>query len=511
MLGVHGSGSDGETTGERDTDRERESARGVLNGRAAPCGNPRWRRARAALERARRCYGVAMSNAKVETPSSVRACPLPPGGRGLPVLGETLEFLRGPRSFLERRRARYGAVFTSRVLGMRLVTLVGVDANRWIFANEDKALRNRWSYAIRQLLGADALSLLVGEAHRARRRVLAPHFRRAGLGPLVEPIAEVTRAHLRRWAEAGGETIAVDRFKHLAFEIAARYIFGDIGRLDLVALSDDFDQWVQGMFVPVPLPLPGTTFGRAMAARGRLFAAIEAEVERRAGSTARGVDVLSTLLDVRDDDGRPLPRSTIVDEIQLLMFAGHDTTVTALTNIMVHLAQHPEVLAKARAEQDAEAGAALTLERLRALPWLDAVISESMRVLPPVGGAFRELTQDTEYGGFRLQKGWTVSMSPGLAHGDASVWTEPERFDPARWLPGRQEQARHPFAWIPFGGGPRKCLGEHFAVLEMEVVLALLLREYEWELVPGQALELTFFPFPRPKSGGRVRLRGRGG
>lgn len=452
----------------------------------------------------------AMVDARVEPESSASACPFPPGGRGLPVLGETLEFLRSPRAFLERRKARFGPVFTSRVLGMRLVSLVGVEANRWIFSNEDKVLRNRWSYAIRRLLGADALSLLVGEAHRARRRVLAPHFRRAGLEPLVEPITAVAREHLRAWAAAGGETVAVERLKHLAFEIAARYIFGDVARLDLVALSHDFDDWVQGMFVPVPVPLPGTTFGRAMAARKRMFAAIEAEVERRAQSSVRGDDVLSTLLDVRDEEGRPLPRSTIVDEIQLLMFAGHDTTVTAMTNILLHLAEHPEVLAKARAEQDAEQGAPLTLERLRAMPWLDAVISESMRVIPPVGGAFRELTQDVEYGGFRLQKGWTVSMSPGLAHGDASVWTEPERFDPERWMPERAEHKRHPFAWIPFGGGPRKCLGEHFAVLEMQIVLALLLRGYTWERAPGQDLAMLFFPFPRPKSGLRVRMTARG-
>ena len=451
-----------------------------------------------------------MAGATAESPESERARPLPPGGRGLPVIGETLEFLKGPRAFLERRKARWGPVFTSRVLGMRLVSLVGVEANRWIFSNEDKILRNRWSAAIRRLLGAQSLSLQVGEAHRARRRVLAPHFRRTGLEPLVEPITAVAREHLRRWAEAGGETAAVELFKELAFEIAARYIFGDIARLDLPRLSVDFDDWVQGMFVPVPVPLPGTTFGRAMAARERLFAAIAAEVERRAASPERGPDVLSTLLDVRDEDGRPLPRTTIVDEIQLLMFAGHDTTVTALTNIVLHLSQHPDVLARARAEQDAAGDAPLTVEAVRAMPWLEAVISESMRVVPPVGGAFRELTQDVEYGGFTLKKGWTVSMSPGLAHGDESVWTDPERFDPERWMPERAENKRHPFAYIPFGGGPRKCLGEHFAMLEMQLVLALFLRGYEWELAEGQDLSPLFFPFPRPRDGLRLRMRTRG-
>lgn len=437
--------------------------------------------------------------------------PLPPGGRGLPVVGHTLELLRDPRAFFERRKQRYGDVFMARVLGMQLVSLVGAEANRWIFANEDKVLRNRWTGAVRKLLGADALSLLVGEAHRARRRVLAPHFRRAGLSPLCEPIAEVTRVHLRAWAEAGGETVAVDRVRRIAFEIAARTVFGEVERLDLRALSVDFHAWVQGMFVPVAVALPGTTFGRAMAARKRLFSSIEAEVERRAAPPARGPDVLSTLLDVRDEQGRALPRSTIVDEIQLLMFAGHDTTVTALTNLLLHLCQHPEALSRARAEQDEHADAPLTLERLRAMPYLDAVIRESMRLVPPVGGAFRELTHDVEYGGFALRKGFTVSVNPGGVQGDARWWDEPARFDPERWLPERAEQDRHPFSYIPFGGGPRKCLGEHFAMLEMQIVLALLLRGYTWALVEGQDLGYTFFPFPRPRSGLRLRLRARDG
>jgi len=424
------------------------------------------------------------------------------------VIGETLEFLRDPRSFLDRRKRRYGPIFTTRVLGMRVVNMLGAEANRWIFSNEDKALRNSWNYSVRHLLGADSLSQLVGEAHRARRRILAPHFRRAGMGPQAELVQEVTAEHLRRWAARPGDEPVVERLKQLAFEIAARYLFGELGTLDLPALSRDFDQWVQGMFVAVPLRLPFTAFGRAMAARDRMFPAIEAEVERRSAGTSRGPDVLSTLLDMRDEQGQPLARSTIVDELQLLLFAGHDTTVTALTNMMLHLSEHPAVLERARAEQDA-ASEALDLEALRAMPYLDAVIHESMRMLPPVGGAFRRVIRDVDYEGFRLRKGWMVSMNPGAAHHDETLWTDPERFDPERWLPERAEQRVHPFAFIAFGGGPRRCLGEHFAMLEMQTVLAVLLRGYTWELSPGQDLSLTVFPFPRPRSGLRVRLRAR--
>lgn len=424
-------------------------------------------------------------------------------------MGETLEFIRDPRAFAERRKERYGSVFFSSILGMRLLSLTGPQANRWIFSGENRYLRNKWNYATRKMLGEQSLSLINGEAHRTRRRILAPHFKRTGLGPLVDPITEVTGEHLRRWADAGGETVILRRIKHLAFEIAARYIFGDISRLDLPRLSRHFDAWAGGLFVAIPLPLPGTTFGRAVRARRKLFATIADEVERRARSPERGPDVLSTLLDVRDDEGQPLPPSTIVDELTLLMFAGHDTTVTSTSNIMLHLAQHPEVLAKARAEQDARRDEPLTLERLRSTSYLGQVIRESMRVIPPIGGAFRELTQDVEYDGYRLPKGWIVSVNPAGSHFDEEIWTDPEVFDPERWGPKRAEHQRHPLAFIPFGGGARVCLGQHFAMLEMEIVLTLLLRDYTWTLVPDQDLDFRFIPFPRPKSGIRVKMQRR--
>lgn len=435
--------------------------------------------------------------------------PLPPGRRGWPLLGETLEFLRSPSEFVDRRRAEHGSLFSSRLLGMKMIYLLGAEANRWIFANEGELLRNRWSPAIRKLLGADCLAMLYGDAHRARRKVFAPHFRRAGMEAVVAPIEAATAEHLRRWAEAG-PTTAVPRLKGLAFEIAARYIFGSTDALDLDRLSKDFDHWVAGMFVAVPLPLPGTTFGRAMAGRRRMFAEIERLVEARAsGPKSATPGVIDTLLSMRDDDGKPLSTSSIVDEVQLLLFAGHDTTVTALTNVMLHLAQHPQVLARARAEQDAAAEGALTLAALRDMTVLDAVLRESMRVVPPIGGAFRELRKDAEYGGHRLPQGWTVTVAPRGAHTDPEVWSNPERFDPERWLPPRQEHKAHPFGFIAFGGGPRRCLGEHFAMIEMQVVLARLLRGYTWELADEQDLRLSALPFPRPRGGLRLTLRSR--
>ncbi|MGB1013128.1 MAG: hypothetical protein ACPG4T_03255, partial [Nannocystaceae bacterium] len=134
------------------------------------------------------------------------APPRPPGGRGISRFGETLAFLRSPAAFYEQRRKQHGDVFVSNVLGMRLVSMIGPAANRWIFAGEDRYLQNQWPAAIRRLLGAQSLSLIAGEDHRTRRRLLGPHFSRSGLLSQIGAIADVTTRHLDAWNAIPGES-----------------------------------------------------------------------------------------------------------------------------------------------------------------------------------------------------------------------------------------------------------------------------------------------------------------
>lgn len=434
----------------------------------------------------------------------------PPETRGLPLLGDTLEFLRSPAAFVQQRRREYGPIFVARLFGKPTVFMHGAEANRWIYAGENQYLENQWLPTIRKLLGPRSLSLISGAEHKQRRKLLAPYFKRTSMGDCIPGMLTVTRKHLRRWAtdaELGPLTI-VPRMRALAFEIAVSYVLGDVGDLGvgLDELSREFNTWTAGMFVPVPVAIPGSKFARAMTARARLFTILDDLVMRRDAAARRSPDVLSALLEVRDDDGQMLPRDVIVDELQLLLFAGHDTTVTATANAMYHLAVHPAVAARARAEQDALDDRRFTLERIRSMSYLDAVIHESMRLIPPIGGAFRVMTEDAEYGGYRIPKGYRVAIGPRSVHFEDEYYPEPERFDPQRWL-GADE--RPPFSYIPFGGGPRTCLGMHFALLQMHIVLASLLRDFTWELLPEQDLRFTEVPMPNLRSGLIVDLRAR--
>lgn len=333
-----------------------------------------------------------------------------------------------------------------------------------------------------------------------------PHFKYEAMSHFVPSIERLTRQHLERWAAQGGILTVETEMRQLAFEIIAIFIFGDdAAKLDLPLLSHHFQTWEAGMFAPVTINLPFTTFGKALKSKQVLMETIAPLVAERRKSGQQSYDVLGTLLTVRDNDGNLLSDQTIVHEIQLLLFAGHDTTVTSNTNILMMLAQHPDVLKTAREEQAAlpEDARTFTLENLKKMPYLDAVIHESMRCVPPIGGMFRVTTQDVEFGGYRIPKGWVIALNPGRTHRDESIWGNPDQFDPSRWVNGEKRPA---FSHIAFGGGPHLCLGQNFALVEMKLILAQLLRGYQWELTPDQDLTFRTFPFPLPKSGVKVRF-----
>ncbi len=427
--------------------------------------------------------------------------PLPPGDLGLPYVGETLHFGRDPHRFVAERRARYGDVFKTHLLGAPTVFLLDEGGNGWIFRGEGDYLENHWNPTTRRLLGGSCTAMLVGEEHTRRRRLLMPQFRHSAMSAFAPTFLRLAAAHYERWAAAGEPVTLIPANQKLVFELIVALLLGDDPSVDVAYLSRHFRLWTAGL-AAVPVNLPITTYGRALRANRKLRAAISGIVRRREGLREQPPDLLGAILSIRDEDGRPLAHDEVVDEAHNQLFAGHDTTVTVMTNLMLQLAQRPDALARARAEASMLDSAA-DLEALRRLPYLNAVLDESMRAVTPVIGSFRVMRRDAVYRGYRIPAGWTVRLEIAGTHENGRVWPDPARFDPDRWL---DEAKRPPHSYIPFGGGPRICLGANFAQAEMRVMLALLLRDYQWELEPGQDLRYRHIPFPRPRSGVRVRF-----
>jgi cytochrome P450 len=430
--------------------------------------------------------------------------PLPPGKLGLPFLGESLDFFSDP-DFASKRYDRYGPIFKTNLLGRKTVFLKGAEANRFVLSNENTLFRTSGPPSLKALLGPLSLTLQTGGVHAQRRRLLAQAFQPRALASYVPAMAEMTEAYLHRWLTQGDLTWYPE-LRRYTFDVAGKLLVGLDNAANL-PLGHDFEIWSQGLF-SIPLNLPVTSFGRAMAARKRLLNGIRTVIEGRMHSgTDVSQDALGLLLQARDETtGEGLSLEELKDQVLLLLFAGHETLTSGIAAFCLLLAQHPEVCEQARAEQLPWRGQPVTAEQLRETPYLDQVLKETLRLIPPVGGGFRTVLQDCEFNGYRIPQGWLVQYNISLSLKDSNVYNHPERFDPERFAPDRAEDKGKPFSYVPFGGGLRECLGKEFARLEMKLFAALLLRRCQWMLEPGQDLSLIVVPTPQPRDQLRVHL-----
>lgn len=233
---------------------------------------------------------------------------------------------------------------------------------------------------------------------------------------------------------------------------------------------------------------------------------------RQAGAEQRH-DLLDTLLTALDEGGAGMSDQQLRDEVTTLFLAGHETTALALAHTIYLLAKHPEVERRLVAELDEVLGDRLpTVEDSKALRYTRRVIDESLRLYPPAWATGREANCEIEIGGYRIPQGAQLLMSQWLVHRDARFFPDPEAFDPDRWLPERAKAIPR-YAYFPFGGGPRVCIGNHFALLEATLVLAVLMQRHHFELLLGQTLAFTPSVTLRQKGPGlrmRVHARDRG-
>ena len=242
-----------------------------------------------------------------------------------------------------RARARYGDVFRTHLIGAKTIVLTGEDALAWIFAGEGKYLQNTWNTSTRRLLGEECTAMLVGPAHAERRALLMPHFRHSTMRAFAPQMQAISTRHFERWTKTGDVTV-LPSMQALVFEIIVTLLLGDGAGVDIPYLSRLFRAWTAGI-ATLPLDLPFTTYHRALKAKGELLAAIDTIVQERRRLPEQPNDILGSLLSVRDEQGKPLKQEAIVHELHNQLFAGHDTTVTVMTNLMLQLAQHPAVLA----------------------------------------------------------------------------------------------------------------------------------------------------------------------
>ncbi|QZZ21230.1 cytochrome P450 [Leptothermofonsia sichuanensis E412] len=430
---------------------------------------------------------------------------LPPGNFGLPFVGETLQLLFDP-DFATRRFQKYGPIFKTRILGRPSVFMAGPEAAEFILSSHIDCFtwRDGWPQSFKILLG-QSLFVQEGEEHRRNRKLMMPAFHGAALARYLGTIATLTQTYLQQW-EARQELIWYDEFKQLTFDIASCIFLGSRPGEDTTRLSQLFTTLTNGLF--------GIGLRKAIAARNEILDYLTQVIQTRQQNPTD--DALSLLIQAGDDHGDSLSLEEIRAQAMLLLFAGHETTTAMLTWICLELARHPDILQRARTEQSqllalsspaSLSSPPLTLEQLGTMPYLEQILNEVERLHPPVAGGFRGVVKPFEFKGYQVPAGWLAQYSILQTQRSPEVYTNPEQFDPDRFSPERQEAKQKAFSLIGFGGGPRICLGIAFAKLEMKIVMAYLLRGYEWELLPNQNLEPKIIPTRRPKDGLKVKFR----
>ena len=465
--------------------------------------------------------------------------PLPPGSFGLPWIGETLSFLRDP-NFALKRQQQYGSLFKSRIIGQPTVFFCGPKANAFLLADHAECFswRGGWPDTFKTLLG-ESLFLQEGAEHRRNRRLLMPAFHGKALEGYFATMVALSDTYLADW-ERKRQFVWFAELKKFTFEVASVLLvgmepsgMGESGGLEsrnqesgsqefrrqddraqIEQLSAWFTDLTNGLF-SLPIRWGPTPYSKALRGRDRLLSYIEQEITNRrrllsnsqsAEASDLPTDVLTLLLQTEDEGGNRLSEAEIKVQTLLMLFAGHETTTSMLTSLVMALAQHPEVLAKARAEQQAVmAGSAeLTLAQIQQMPYLDQVLKETERQYPPVGGGFRKVVKSFDFNGYHVPAGWLALYRIDAAHRDEECYSNPAEFDPDRFSPERAEQKKFDYSLVGFGGGPRICLGMAFAKLEMKILAAQLLRRYCWQLEAGQDLTLNPVPTLRPADGLKV-------
>jgi cytochrome P450 len=417
-------------------------------------------------------------------------------------------FSRDPLTLLAGLAREYGDVARFKAGPQSVYLLSHPDHVRDVLVtNNARFKKGRALQRAKRLLG-EGLLTSEGEFHRRQRRLAQPAFHRQRVAAYGRVMVEYAERVSARWRD-GAELDVSEEMMRLTLAVVGKTLFDAEVESDADEVGAALTE-VMNLFGYLMLPfsellekLPLPPRRRFLRARARLDAVIYRIIEERRRTGGDRGDLLSTLLDAVDEEGdrTGMTDEQLRDEVMTIFLAGHETTALALLWSWYLLAQNPEAEEKLAAElSEVLGGRAPRVEDLPRLRYAEGVVKESMRLYPPAWGVGRECVRECEVGGYRVPRGRQVLVFPWVVHRDPRWFRDPLAFRPERW--GEESVSRLPkYAYFPFGGGPRLCIGNYFATMEAVLVLSTIARRFRLRLVPGQTVELFPAMSLRPKGG----------
>ncbi len=432
-----------------------------------------------------------------------------PGPRGYPLLGVLPQLRRNPlRLFIAAARA-YGDVVCLPAGSKRVYLVNHPDHIKRVLQDNHRNYRLTPFYGKLRPIFGEGLLTSEGDLWHRQRHLIQPAFHRQRLEGLGTLMTAAAATMLGRWEvlAAKGEPLDVAKdMGRLTLGIVVRAMFGVDGSGRTEGLSRSIAQLLEtavkrttaltdlGERLPTPRNL---RFRRALRTLDEFVSGI-IEDRRREGGGRR--DLLSLLLEARDREcGKGMSESQLHDEVKTMLVGGSVTTANALTWTWYLISQHPEVERRLHAEvADAIGGDTPTVNDLDEAGYTKMVVQEALRLFPPTWRLARMAIGDDEIGGYPIPAGSIVVFSPYLMHRHPGFWERPDDFDPERFAPARSTDRPH-FVYFPFGGGPRMCIGTHFAMMEMQLIVAMVAQRFRLHLPPGQPVDLVSLATLRPR------------
>ncbi|MGZ8843507.1 MAG: cytochrome P450 [Pyrinomonadaceae bacterium] len=440
----------------------------------------------------------------------------PPGPKGTLIMGVMRDFNRDSLGFIERAQRDFGDVVWMRFLYVPALFLYHPNEVEYVLATNPKNFLKSMSLRSNffQRLVGNGLLTSQGEEWKRQRRLSAPAFHRERVATYAGTMVDYTERLMAGWQDREARDVHRDMMR-LTLEIVVRCLFSADVSTDVDHVGDTLKElvkpfasqatltWILNNRLPTPAHL---RFHRLAKRIDDIVYRIIGE--RRASGKDEG-DLLSMLLAARDEDGSQMSDQQLRDEVMTLFLAGHETTALTLAWSWYLLGTHPTAEKKFHAELDEVLGGrSPTMADLPRLKYTEQIAKESMRLYPPAYGLGREAIDDCEIGGYRVPAGTQVFMFQWVTQRDPRFFDQPHQFMPERWTPDFIERLPK-YAYFPFGGGPRACIGASFAMMEIILVLATIGQKFRLKLVPDHPVEIYPAMSLRPKDGVKVILRNR--
>ena len=414
------------------------------------------------------------------------ALPLIDGAQ--PFFGHLAEFFRNPVAVLKRGHAAHGKLFAFKLLGRRMNVMLGPEHNKFFFEETDKLLSIRESMPFFiKMFSPQFYSFAEADEYLRQRAIIMPRFKAASMKQYVSVMAEEGLNLVNRLGDEG-EFDLIPTLGPVVMDIAAHSFMGREFHEKLGhEFFDLFRDFSAGMEFVLPLWLPTPSQIRSQRAKKKLHAILQSWIDKRRAAPLAEPDFFQTLITTTYPDGRPVPDEMLRHLILLLVWAGHETTAGQVSWALADVLQNPAYEARLRAELATVLGGSdghdLSWEQCVAMTRMDLALRETERLHPVAFILSRKAMTDIERDGYTIRKGDFVLLAPSVTHRMTETFTNPDAYDPERFDPENPAAQIESNSLIGFGGGMHRCAGVNFARMEMKVVLAVLLQNYDMELI----------------------------